>query len=35
MVDHMEEDPYDIIQNGDWVEVDTDTGVVTIKKKEA
>ena len=35
VVDHMEEDPYDIIQNGDWVEVDTDTGVVTIKKKEA
>lgn len=33
VVDHMEEDPYSLIENGDWVKVDAVTGVVTITKK--
>lgn len=34
VVDHLTENPYDIIEDGDWVEVDTDTGTVTVQKKE-
>ena len=33
VVDHMEEDPYQVISDGDWVKVDAVTGVVTITKK--
>lgn len=33
VVDHMEEDPYSQIENGDWVKVDAVTGTVTITKK--
>lgn len=33
VVDHMEEDPYNVIENGDWVEVDTDNGTVTVTKR--
>lgn len=33
VVDHMEENPYDIIENGDWVKVDAVNGIVTITKK--
>jgi predicted aconitase with swiveling domain len=33
VVDHMEEDPYRLIENGDHVKVDAVKGIVTIKKK--
>lgn len=34
VVDHMEENPYDLIQDGDYVRVDADKGLVTILRKE-
>lgn len=33
VVDHMEENPYDVIEDGDWVKVDAIHGTVTITKK--
>lgn len=33
VVDHMEENPYDLIEDGDWVRVDAISGTVTITKK--
>lgn len=33
VVDHMEESPYDLIEDGDWVQVDAVNGTVTITKK--
>ena len=33
VVDHMEENPYELIQNGDHVKVDALNGLVTIEKK--
>ncbi len=35
VVDHLEGGAYDLIETGDWVEVDTDSGTVTVTKKEA
>ncbi|WP_455582731.1 aconitase X swivel domain-containing protein [Dysosmobacter sp.] len=35
VVDHMEENPYDLIEDGDWVRVDAVNGTVTITKKGA
>ena len=34
MVDQMEVDPYEAIHDGDYVEVDADTGEVRVKKKK-
>lgn len=34
VVDHMEVNPYEIIEDGDWVKVDAVNGTVTIIKKE-
>ena len=33
VVDHMEEDPYSLIETGDWVKVDAVSGTVRITKK--
>ncbi len=33
VVDHLEENPYDVIENGDWVKVDAVNGLVTVQKK--
>lgn len=33
VVDHMEEDPYSLIESGDWVKVDAVSGTVSITKK--
>lgn len=33
VVDHMEEDPFELIENGDWVKVDAVNGTVTVTKK--
>jgi predicted aconitase with swiveling domain len=33
MVDGMEVDPYDVIEDGDYVEVDADAGEVRVRKK--
>jgi predicted aconitase with swiveling domain len=33
VVDHMEENPYDLIENGDHVKVDAVNGLVTVTKK--
>lgn len=33
VVDHMEEDPYTLIEDGDYVRVDATNGTVTILKK--
>lgn len=35
VVDHMEENPYDLIEDGDWVKVDAEKGVVDIQKRGA
>ena len=34
MVDRMECDPFDVIEDGDWVEVDSDLGEIRVKKQE-
>ena len=33
VVDHMAEDPFALIEDGDWVRVDAVNGVVTVTKK--
>lgn len=33
VVDHLAENPYDVIEDGDWVKVDATNGVVTVVKK--
>lgn len=33
VVDHMDENPYEVIEDGDWVKVDATNGKVTITKK--
>ena len=33
VVDHMEENPYRLIETGDWVKVDAVNGTVTVTKK--
>ena len=33
VVDHLEEDPYQLIEDGDWVKVDAVNGTVTVTKK--
>jgi len=35
MVDRMEEDPFDVIKDGDYVEVDADTGEVRVRRSGA
>jgi predicted aconitase with swiveling domain len=34
MVDRLEEDPYSLIEDGDWVKVDADNQIVTVEKKK-
>lgn len=34
MVDRMEEDPFEVISDGDWVEVDAESGIVEVRPKE-
>lgn len=34
VVDHMEENPYDLIEDGDWVKVDAINGTVTVTRKK-
>lgn len=34
MVDRMDADPYEVIEDGDYVEVDADAGTVTVTKKK-
>lgn len=34
VVDHLDQDPYELIEDGDWVKVDAINGVVTITKRE-
>jgi predicted aconitase with swiveling domain len=33
MVDRVEEDPFEIISDGDWVEIDTEREILTVTKK--
>ena len=33
MVDRMEEDPFNVIEDGDWVEVDADAGEIRVTKR--
>ena len=33
MVDRVEEDPFAIIEDGDWVRVDADAGEIVVRKK--
>ncbi|MDR1623071.1 MAG: DUF126 domain-containing protein [Synergistaceae bacterium] len=33
MVDKMEDDPYTLIEDGDWVKVDADSQIVTVAEK--
>jgi len=30
----MEEDPFEVISDGDWVEVDAESGIVEVRPKE-
>ena len=34
MVDKMETDPYKVIEDGDYVEVDADRGEIRVRKKK-
>lgn len=34
MVDRVEADPFEIISDGDWVEIDTERELLTVTKKE-
>jgi hypothetical protein len=34
MVDRMEKDPFEVINDGDWVEVDAESGIVEVRPKE-
>jgi hypothetical protein len=34
MVDRLEEDPFEVIEDGDWVRIDTTNQTVTVSKKE-
>jgi hypothetical protein len=34
MVDRLEEDPFEVIEDGDWVRIDTTNETVTVSKKE-
>ena len=33
MVDRLEQDPFEVIEDGDWVRVDADAGEITVRKK--
>jgi len=34
LVDKMEKDPFEVIQDGDYVEVDANSEIVTVNKKK-
>lgn len=33
MMDRLDPDPFDLIETGDWVQIDADQGIVKVKKK--